>query len=67
MIRIFGMVPVWLALVSAAHASGTDIDDRKRQFDYDPKEALDAKATLLPERDGAKVYDVIYASPKGAV
>ena len=67
MIHIFAMVVVWLALVSAAHASGTDIDDRKRQFDYDPKEALDTKATLLSERDGAKVYDVTYASPKGAV
>jgi dienelactone hydrolase len=65
MTRVCGTVLVWLALVSAARAAGNDLDDLKRQFDYDPKEALDAKATLLYERDGAKVYDVTYASPKG--
>src|SRR5262249_34634403 len=65
MIRTFGTVVVWLALVSAAPAAGSDIAEVKRQFDYDAKEALEVKATLLYERDGAKVYDVTYASPKG--
>ena len=57
MIRIFGMALVGLALASTARAAGDGIDELKRQFDYDPKEALDAKETLLYEREGAKVYD----------
>jgi hypothetical protein len=52
MTRVFGMALVWLAIVSAARAAD-NFDELKRQFDYDLKEALDAKETLLYERDGA--------------
>ena len=64
MARAIGIVLVSLAHVLMAPAAGNDFDELKRQFDYDPKEPLDAKSTLLYERDGAKVYDVTYSSPK---
>jgi dienelactone hydrolase len=56
---------LFLAIPSVCPADGGDFPNLKRQFDYDPKEALDARETLLYERDGAKVYDLTYASPKG--
>ncbi len=65
MTRVFGTTLLWLAVASAAGAAGDNFDDLKRQFDYDSRQALDAKETLLYERDGAKVYDVTYASPRG--
>src|SRR5262245_7290404 len=65
MTRIVVMVPVCLLLLAGVHAAGSDFDDLKRQFEYDAKEALDVKTTLLYEREGAKVYDVTYVSPKG--
>src|SRR5262249_7111695 len=65
MTRILGTALVWLAVASAARPGGDRFDDLQQQFDHDPKEALDARETLLYERDGAKVYDVTYASPQG--
>src|SRR5262245_32424235 len=54
-----------LAAASVCAAAGEEFQDLKRQFDYDPKDPLDVKETLLFERDGVKVFDVTYASPKG--
>jgi APA family basic amino acid/polyamine antiporter len=65
MIRTIGLAVMCLARLPAARAAGDEFEQLKRQFDYDAKEPLDTKATLLYERDGAKVYDVTYASPKG--
>jgi cephalosporin-C deacetylase-like acetyl esterase len=48
----------------AAHADDA-FNDLKRLFDYDAREPLDVQQTLMYERDGVKVYDVTYASPKG--
>src|SRR5262245_57348256 len=58
-------VAAFLAAAPVCAADGESFQSLKQQFDYDPKEPLDAKETLLYERDGAKVYDVTYASPKG--
>src|SRR5207302_155389 len=33
--------------------------------DYDSKQPLDVQQVLLHERDGVKVFDLTYASPKG--
>jgi dienelactone hydrolase len=57
-------VLVWLAVAPAARA-GDDIEQRKRMFDYDAGPPLDVQEKLLHERDGVRVYDVTYASPKG--
>jgi dienelactone hydrolase len=49
---------------SCGRADG-ELETLSRQFDYDAKLPLDVKQSLLHERDGVKVYDVTYASPKG--
>jgi dienelactone hydrolase len=55
-----------LALALAVTARASDgIDDLRRMYAYDANAPLDAKETLLYERDGVKVYDLSYASPKG--
>jgi cephalosporin-C deacetylase-like acetyl esterase len=64
MTRVFSPALVWLA-IGATPRAADNLDELKRQFDYDPKEALDVKEALLYERDGAMVYDVSYTSPKG--
>jgi dienelactone hydrolase len=63
--HLLGAALVCLAAARAAGADGLDIDALKRQFDYDPRQPLDVKETLLHEREGVKVYDVTFASPKG--
>src|SRR5262249_48344069 len=40
-------------------------DALKRQFDYDASQPLNVEQVLLHEREGVKVYDVSYVSPKG--
>ncbi len=62
--RTIAAVLALVAAVSIARTSG-DFEVLKRQFDYDPTQPLDVKESLLLERDGAKVYDLTYASPKG--
>jgi dienelactone hydrolase len=61
MTRAIGLV---LALV-AAPASAADIDDLRKMYDYDAKAPLAVEEKLLYERDGVKVFDLSYASPKG--
>jgi cephalosporin-C deacetylase-like acetyl esterase len=36
-----------------------------RMFDYDQRAPLDVKEHSVEEREGAKVYDITYASPQG--
>jgi dipeptidyl aminopeptidase/acylaminoacyl peptidase len=63
--RLLGASVIWLAVFVAAQAQVGDMQSLKRLYDYDPKQPLDSKETLLYDRDGAKVYDISYASPKG--
>jgi dienelactone hydrolase len=56
---------IWLAVVVAAQAQLGDMQSLKRLYDYDPKQPLDYKETLLYEREGVTVYDISYASPRG--
>ena len=56
-------VLVGLALTPVVRAD--DFATLKRQFDYATKAPLDAQEKLLYEREGVKVYDLTYASPKG--
>src|SRR5216683_6734288 len=37
----------------------------RRMFDYDPKMPLDVREVGVENRDGIKVHDISYASPKG--
>src|SRR5437867_3682279 len=61
---IFGALLLGLAS-GVAGGADSDFKDLKRLYDYDPKQALDVKENLLYERDGARVYDLTYASPGG--
>src|SRR5919202_562171 len=62
--RIAVLVLAWLALAQAAPAA-EDFAGRKRLYDYDARRPLDVRRKLLHERQGVKVYDLTYASPKG--
>jgi dienelactone hydrolase len=57
------MLAACLTLLLAARADS--IDELRKMYDYDAKAALNAKEKLLYERDGAKVYDLTFASLKG--
>ncbi len=54
-----------LSVVVSAQAQIGDMESLKRLYDYDSKQSLDSREKLLYERDGVKVYDISYASPKG--
>jgi hypothetical protein len=56
---------IWLAVVIAAQAQLGDIQSLKRLYNYDPKQPLDYKETLLYEREGITLYYISYASPRG--
>lgn len=60
MFRTLGLI-----LALAAPAAAADIDDLRKMYEYDPKAALEPEEKLLYERDGVKVFDLTYASPKG--
>jgi dienelactone hydrolase len=51
-------------MVAPARAQVDDIESLKLLYDYDPGQPIEFKETILYERDGAKVYDISYASPK---
>lgn len=51
--------------LAATSAPADEIADLRKMFDYDAKAALEAKEKLLYERDGVKVFDLSYASPRG--
>jgi len=53
------------ALHHSACRAGDGFDARKRQFDYDARQPLNVQQALLHEREGVKVFDVSYVSPKG--
>jgi dienelactone hydrolase len=55
---------IWMAAVVAAQAQPDDVQSLKSLYDYDSKQPLDCNETLLYERDGIKVFDISYASPK---
>jgi formylglycine-generating enzyme required for sulfatase activity len=72
---MFAVVVVLSALVQPVRGAqdGADavrhtqdgFDALKRQFDYDASQPLNVEQVLLHEREGVKVYDVSYVSPKG--
>jgi len=63
--NILSIIVIWMAAFVAAQAQLEDMQSLKRLYDYDSKQPLDSKETLLYERGGIKVYDISYASPKG--
>lgn len=56
---------VLLAALSSIHFAQDSYSQFVRRFDYDAKTPLDVQEKLIETRDGAKIYDVSYASLKG--
>jgi hypothetical protein len=60
------LIVVTLAFLACPARGAQDgFDALKRQFDYDASQSLNVEQVLLHEREGVKVYDVSYVSPKG--
>jgi len=61
---------IWplLLVVASCHASFAQkqsIDELRRVFDYDQNASLDVKEAGVINRNGVRIHDISYASPKG--
>src|SRR5918911_804526 len=77
--RASGALPIWSSEMSrfflclllialcggVAAAQVKPFPELARNFDYDNKAPLDVKEIGVDDRDGVKLYDLTYASPKG--
>ncbi|HEX8844829.1 MAG TPA: acetylxylan esterase [Pyrinomonadaceae bacterium] len=54
-----------VASCGVAFAQAEPVSELRRMFDYDPRLPLDVKEAGVEERDGARVHDISYQSPKG--
>lgn len=54
-----------LAFLPSAQAQEFRFEDAARLFDYDAKQPLDIQERSVLERDGVRIIDLTYASPKG--
>ena len=61
------VIPLLLCVATAraARADESAIQELRRLYDYDASQPLDVQEKLVQERDGVKLYDVTYASPRG--
>lgn len=63
------MKKIWLLLVivvccNASFAQSQSIDELRRVFDYDQNASLDIKEVGVINRNGVRIHDITYASPK---
>lgn len=66
-LRLTALLALLVLLFGTSPGSSQALDELRRFFDYDPKQPLETKLTLLYERDGIGTYDLLYASPKGGM
>ncbi len=59
---LFGLL---IVLCQSASTQVPPFRELARMFDYDQRAPLDVKEHSVEEREGAKVYDITYASPQG--
>lgn len=64
------MKRIWLLLliVASGHATfaqNQSVDELRRVFDYDQNAPLDIKEVSVINRNGVRIHDINYASPKG--
>ena len=64
------MKRIWLLLLIAASCHATfaqkqSVDELRRAFDYDQNASLDIKEVSVINRNGVRIHDISYASPKG--
>ena len=62
--RILWLVLLMAATYGPAPAQTQSIAELRRLFDYDQKTPLDIKEVGVINRNGVRVYDITYASPK---
>jgi len=62
--RIFWLFLLTATCCEAVVAQGQSIDELRRMFDYDQKAALDVKEVSVINRNGVRIHDITYASPK---
>jgi cephalosporin-C deacetylase-like acetyl esterase len=62
---IFALLLLALASCETVFAQHTSINELRRMFDYDRKMSLDVKEVGVIERNGIRVHDITYISPKG--
>src|SRR5205807_9424740 len=61
---VFLMFLVTVASCEAALAQNNSINELRRMFDYDQKLPLDVKEVGFRDRNGVRIHDINYASPK---
>jgi len=62
--RIFCLLLLVGASCEAALAQNQPINELRRLFDYDQKAALDVREIGVINRNGVRIHDITYASPK---
>ena len=62
--KVFWILLLIAALCEAVFAQNRSIDELRRMFDYDQKAPLDIREAGVINRDGIRIYDINYASPK---
>jgi dienelactone hydrolase len=63
--KICWLLLLIIASCTAALAQDKPKDELRRMFDYDRKLPLDVKEAGVLDRDGVRIRDITYASPKG--
>lgn len=61
---VFWLLLLCAASCHAAFAQKQSIDELRRVFDYDQNASLDIKEVGVMNRDGVRIHDISYASPK---
>lgn len=62
---IFLLFLVTVASCEVTFAQNNSINELRRMFDYDQKMSLDVQEVGVIERNGIRVHDITYISPKG--
>lgn len=64
-LKLSGLFGFLIILCQAISVQVPPFRELARMFDYDHRAPLDVKEHSVEEREGAKVYDISYASPQG--
>lgn len=62
--RIFWLLFLAVASCEAALAQNQSIDELRRMFDYDQNAPLDVREVGVINRNGVRIHDITYGSPK---
>ena len=63
--RVFWLLILVVASCEAVFAQTQSINELRRVFDYDQNAPLDVKEVAVIDRNGIRIHDITYASPKG--